>query len=219
MARPRSDIAPRIVHAARARFLTEGVDGASLRRIADDAGTNIGMVYYYFPNKDDLFLAVVEEVYVALLADLTTALAPDRPVHERLAGLYQRLGALSSDELLVLRIVVREVLAQPARLATLVERFRRGHLPMMLTLVRDAYAEGIFDPSIPHALGLFCMMMLGGPTQALVQNLRDRLPLPPLPPGPALSSQLAEILLKGVGKRAAATPSAPRPLRNRRQSK
>ena len=31
MARPRSDVGPRIVHAARERFLKEGVDGASLR--------------------------------------------------------------------------------------------------------------------------------------------------------------------------------------------
>ena len=45
MARPRSDIEPRIVHAARRRFLKEGVDGASLRTIAKDAGTSIGMVY------------------------------------------------------------------------------------------------------------------------------------------------------------------------------
>ena len=62
MARPRSDIEPRIVHAARRRFLKEGVDGASLRTIARDAKTSIGMVYYYFPTKDDLFFAVVEEV-------------------------------------------------------------------------------------------------------------------------------------------------------------
>src|SRR4029077_6434218 len=57
MARPRSDIQPRIVRAARERFLAEGVDGASLRTIASDAGTNVGMVFYYFPTKDDLFLA------------------------------------------------------------------------------------------------------------------------------------------------------------------
>ena len=63
--------------AARERFLTEGVDGASLREIARDAGTSIGMVYYYFPTKDELFLAVVEEVYAKLLADLASALAPE----------------------------------------------------------------------------------------------------------------------------------------------
>jgi AcrR family transcriptional regulator len=44
MARPASDIQKRIFVAARARFLSEGVDGASLRQIAKDAGTNIGMV-------------------------------------------------------------------------------------------------------------------------------------------------------------------------------
>ena len=37
MARPRSDIQPRIVEAARYRFLRAGVDGASLREIAKDA--------------------------------------------------------------------------------------------------------------------------------------------------------------------------------------
>ena len=74
MARPRSDIRPRIVDSARARFLSLGVDGASLREIARDAGTNIGMVAYYFPTKDDLFLAVVEEVYASEVADLSIGL-------------------------------------------------------------------------------------------------------------------------------------------------
>ena len=66
MARPRGDIAPRILHAARRRFLTEGIDGASLRGIAADAGTNIGMVYYYFPTKDEM--ADYMESYVARFA-------------------------------------------------------------------------------------------------------------------------------------------------------
>ena len=203
MARPRSNIAPRIVHAARGRFLAEGVDGASLRRIAQEAGTNIGMVYYYFPSKDDLFLAVVEEVYVALLADLEQALAPALPVAERLAGLYQRLGALSADELLVLRIVVREVLASPARLDGLIERFRRGHLPLVLTLVRDGFATGFFDAQLPPLLVTVAMMMLGGPAQAILQGLRERLPLPPLPAGRPPAPVLLGILLNGVGAKAA----------------
>jgi len=74
MARPRSDIAPRVVIAARERFLKDGVDGASLRAIAHDARTSIGMIYYYFPTKDDLFLAVVEQVYEKVLADMASAL-------------------------------------------------------------------------------------------------------------------------------------------------
>src|SRR5215470_9008440 len=110
MARPRSDIRVRIQHAARKRFLREGVDGASLRAIAKDARTSIGMVYYYFPSKDDLFLAVVEEVYERVLASLARALADDVPVSARIERLYRVLGAFHEDELTVLRLVIREAL-------------------------------------------------------------------------------------------------------------
>jgi AcrR family transcriptional regulator len=200
MARPRSDIEPRIIHAARARFLAEGVDGASLRRIAEEAGTNIGMIYYYFPTKDDLFLAVVEEVYVALLADLERALAPALPVEERIRQMYARLGALSDDELLVLRIVLREVLASPARLQHLMERFRRGHLPLVLALVRDGFAGGVFDARLSPALVLVAMMALGGPAQVILQHVGRALPLPlPLPAGTPLADDLKRILLRGAG--------------------
>src|SRR5450432_1406147 len=105
MARPRSDIRKRVINAARTRFLAEGVDGASLRHIARAAKTSIGMVYYYFPSKDELFLAVVEDVYTGVLADFLPALDPALPVEERILRLYTRMGAISEDERLVVRLV------------------------------------------------------------------------------------------------------------------
>ena len=62
---PPADRHPAAHRARRARALPRRGRG---RRVAArpsrrDAGTNIGMVFYYFPTKDDLFLAVVEEVY------------------------------------------------------------------------------------------------------------------------------------------------------------
>jgi AcrR family transcriptional regulator len=114
--RPRSDIDERIVSAARSRFLTEGVDGASLRSIAADAGTNVGMIYYYFPTKDDLFLAVVESAYARLLDDLTGILSPEHEVSERLRGVYQRVAKMSEEEFDVIRIVIREAMVSSERL-------------------------------------------------------------------------------------------------------
>src|SRR5688572_24885486 len=98
MPRPKSDLAPRIIEAARNRFLIEGVDGASLRQIATDAGTNIGMIYYYYPTKDDLFFAVIEDVYEPFLVDLESALALDFPPDERIRRLYARVAAMSDVE-------------------------------------------------------------------------------------------------------------------------
>jgi AcrR family transcriptional regulator len=122
MARTRSDIAPRIVDAARARFLAEGVDGASLRAIAEDAGTSIGMVYYYFKTKDDLFFAVVEETYERLLDDLRRACEPTLPPVERMRRIYRRIGAVSDHESQIVRLVMREVLVSSKRLDRLLAR-------------------------------------------------------------------------------------------------
>lgn len=53
----------RILQAATQEFHRFGLGGARVDRIADVAGVNKRMLYYYFGSKDDLFLAVLEAVY------------------------------------------------------------------------------------------------------------------------------------------------------------
>jgi AcrR family transcriptional regulator len=207
MARPRGDIAPRILHAARKRFLVEGVDGASLRAIARDARTSIGMIYYYFPSKDDLFLAVDEEIYVGLLDKLEAALDRKQPVVERLHSLYQRLGALSADERDVVRLVLREVLASPARLERLLALFRRGHIPLLLDLVREGVATGVFRGDVPVGLLLAAVGALGGPAQLLLGAMEGRLPPSLVPRADGRAAALVDLLLHGVAQ----TPRAAKP--------
>lgn len=199
MARPRSNIRTRIQHAARKRFLAEGVDGASLRRIAKEAKTSIGMIYYYYPTKDDLFLAVVEEVYAVVLADLLSALDPALPVEERIRRLYRRIGAVTPDELLVIRLVLREALVSSKRLDRIFELFWRGHVPLIFKLIGDGLADGTFDDRIhPAVLGL-SMLALGGPGQLVRRAFEARSPFPGIPSGPELSEQMLKNLLHGVG--------------------
>jgi len=199
MGRSPSDIGTRIVHAARRRFLLEGVDGASLRGIARDAKTSIGMIYYYFPAKNDLFLAVVEEIYVALLADLESRLDRARPVRERIRLLYERLGALSESEKQVLRLVVREALASRDRLESLIDRFQRGHLPLVFQLVKDGTSEGLFRTDLPSALILGALMAIGGPAQMVLGIAERHLPSRALPRAPERVKTLVDILLTGIG--------------------
>ena len=53
----------RILDAATAEFAAFGLAGARVDRIADVAGANKRMLYYYFGNKEALFLAVLERTY------------------------------------------------------------------------------------------------------------------------------------------------------------
>ena len=202
MARPRSDIDVRIVHAARKRFLHDGVDGASLRDIARAARTSIGMIYYYFPSKDDLFLAVVEEVYGKLLADLTVALSSERPVEERLRALFARLAALDEAEFVVVRLVMREVMVSSTRRARIVDRFFRGHVPLILTTVLEGLAQGVLDGRHPApVLGIATFAL------ALMPQLLIRLVTEQLPPGfelprpDELGERMADVLLRGIAAR------------------
>ena len=53
----------RILAAAQDEFARYGLGGARVDRIAARAGANKRMLYYYFGNKDGLFLAVLEQSY------------------------------------------------------------------------------------------------------------------------------------------------------------
>src|SRR3982751_461753 len=52
-----------ILRAAMGEFAAKGLGGARIDAIAERAGINKRLMYYYFGSKDDLFLAVLELTY------------------------------------------------------------------------------------------------------------------------------------------------------------
>jgi len=52
-----------ILRSAMGEFSERGLGGARVDRIADRAGINKKLIYYYFGNKEKLFLAVLETTY------------------------------------------------------------------------------------------------------------------------------------------------------------
>jgi AcrR family transcriptional regulator len=56
----------RILKAATEEFARYGLGGARVDRIAARAGANKRMLYYYYGNKEDLFLAVLEASYARI---------------------------------------------------------------------------------------------------------------------------------------------------------
>lgn len=56
----------RILDAARLEFVTHGLNGARVDRIAEQAKVNKNLIYHYFGSKDALYLEVLEAIYSAL---------------------------------------------------------------------------------------------------------------------------------------------------------
>lgn len=57
-----------ILAAATGEFAAHGFGGARIEAIAERAGVNKKLIYYYFDGKDELFLAVLEQTYADIRA-------------------------------------------------------------------------------------------------------------------------------------------------------
>ena len=211
MPRPRSDISERVLHAAARRFLEDGVDGAAMRAIARDAGTSVGMVTYYFPTKDALFAAVVEHAYKGLLDDLGQALAPGVPFETQVARLHQRASALTEEEFVVIRLVVRELLVSSPRAPALLARFSRGHIPMLLEAVGRAYAQGEVRPEVHPLATVLAVAATGLGVHVAARLLSEAFPAAAMPPeASGLGPSLRDLLFHGLSP-APADTSVPHP--------
>ncbi|MGH6650191.1 MAG: TetR/AcrR family transcriptional regulator [Sphingopyxis sp.] len=117
------------VDAARALFLANGYSGTTMSSIAAKVGGSKTTLWTYFPSKEDLFAAVVDEI----VGEYGTALHVDLPVDQPVVEVLTRFGnvlmaALVTTPLLSLfRLVVGEAERFPHLAETFYDRGpRRG---------------------------------------------------------------------------------------------
>lgn len=100
----------RILEAAEAAFAARGFDGANMREIAQAAGVNKFMLYYYFENKEALFMQVLQSNLQPAFQQLGAILSQPLSLEEALAQVYElyaglfrqkgdRLGAFMAREI------------------------------------------------------------------------------------------------------------------------
>ena len=109
-----------IVTAAAALFLSEGYDGASMGKIAAAAGLTPNTLYWYFSDKDELFVAVAD-LYLDLLLQQHETVAA-QPLAEQFVWLV--------DSLKPVRHLVATVHARVARSPRIAEWHSGFHRKM-----------------------------------------------------------------------------------------
>jgi AcrR family transcriptional regulator len=75
-----------LVATARGMFLEDGYAATSLDRVAEAAGFSKGAVYSNFRHKDELCLAVLDDIHTRQLAQVVAAFEVDGSLDERLAA-------------------------------------------------------------------------------------------------------------------------------------
>src|SRR5256885_10728361 len=77
----------RILTAALQVFSDRGFDGARTRDIADRASANLGLIKYYFGDKEALWKAAVTRAFEELQTDFADGAQPDDAANDALACL------------------------------------------------------------------------------------------------------------------------------------
>jgi AcrR family transcriptional regulator len=79
----RNDTEEAFLDAAERLLVRAGYAGVSVRRLAEEAGANHGLVHYYFGSMEELFLRVLERFTGRLIERQRTMYAADRPFLEK----------------------------------------------------------------------------------------------------------------------------------------
>ncbi|HEY1842322.1 MAG TPA: TetR/AcrR family transcriptional regulator [Mycobacterium sp.] len=102
----------RILDAGRDVLINRGYDGATTNRIAEVAGISPGSLYQYFPNKDVIVAAVIDDYTDDVVRSVTTHLVEHVGTPDDRAIMRQTLAVLldaMEDQPEVLRALVEHV--------------------------------------------------------------------------------------------------------------
>ena len=133
-----------IMNGAAAVFARDGYEGASMSRIAAEAGVSKGTLYNYFTSKAELFAAYMRRDCTRWIALLFEELDPATPPDETLRQIGRRMFTMVMSEPAL--IVYRMVVAEAEKFPELAQAFYSegparavGHLSAIL---RRTAAEG-----------------------------------------------------------------------------
>lgn len=76
-----------ILHAATALFARQGYDGTSIRDIVEEAGVTKPVLYYYFKNKEDLYIYLINDAYAFFFDEIRSVVNTKKAFSTRLKEL------------------------------------------------------------------------------------------------------------------------------------
>lgn len=182
----------RLLRAAAEQFALHGIDGANVNEISLAAGFAKGTVYNYFPSKEALFLAVVEEAY--RLTERSAEPLPDAPTATRLVNLLNADIEWVRHHEPFARVLARETLNPNPRLYPHIVKAAAPLIDRVVAILRAGIDRGEVRADMP--LERLALVFLGLGELALVQHWGSGGTWPQLHEIPAFVS---ELFLAGAG--------------------
>jgi len=170
--RPRARNArPKIERAALKLFISEGVDAATTREIADEAGVSEGALYRHYKGKDELALALFMETHNRLAEMMLEAFSQEGTIEERVRRAVTAYCELADEDWLLFSfhlVSLNKFIPHDTRRdddpVSVVER--------LVTMLMDSGEIPKGDPALIAAMSLGVVMQSG------LNKIYNRLPGP-----------------------------------------
>ena len=136
----------KILDAARIEFVSNGLNGARVDRIAEQSGVNKNLIYHYFGSKDELYLAVLERIYSDLRAKQQDEDLRDLPPVEGMKRLVSSTfdHFVDTPDLIRLMSIENIHYAQNLKRSNTIKPLYRGLLDTIQILLKRGQTEGVF---------------------------------------------------------------------------
>jgi TetR/AcrR family transcriptional regulator len=146
----------RILGAAIQQFSENGLAGARTELIAEEAGVNKALLYYYFKSKEDLYAAALESVFEDVWADSVAVLKAEATAGERFVQIVLNHFDRSYSHRLMRSLMQQEMVrlhqGEENRMALLADRFFRPMWVKVQELLEEGIASGELIPVDPAQL-------------------------------------------------------------------
>jgi TetR/AcrR family transcriptional regulator len=175
-----SETRARILDAALGEFSTHGLAGARTDRIANSAGVNKALLYYYFDSKENLYLAAFEmisdKIRERTLAVFLRESSPGERVLRSALEHFDRILTQHEFQALMQQEMIRMHKGEEGALPVLVKRVFAPLMTMYESMVR----EGIESGELIHAdwmqihlatLGANVFYFLTGPVRRILYDV------------------------------------------------
>lgn len=186
------DMRTSIIDAAARLFAEKGYNATSVREVVEAAGCRKPALYYYFDNKEDLFLQILRRSCSTLDAVVRDALAQPGTVYDRLQrALHAYLGLVRRNETCLRLWMTAERHPEKGQPFFDFDALRQGHIDIMRGVMEKGVQSGELRAGIDideAVLGL-----LGMVDHRLVLSLHGR-PVPDDYP-----ERLLDLIFNGVG--------------------
>ena len=139
----------KILKAARKVFIRDGMSGARMQDIADEAGMNKALLHYYFSNKEKLFQTIFKEVTLGFLPRMNAIFEADMPLFEKIHCFCQAYIAQVAANPFIPQFMFSEMNKQPEKLLKKMWGDQRPQIHKLAIQIQEEITKGNIKPIHP----------------------------------------------------------------------